>query len=71
MRTTDRMAVEYYSGYTYAEEPRAFVYKAVAALRKIWREPPGPCFEVLADDGGVYRLVYDEAVDEWQALLRS
>ncbi len=77
MATTspNTFGVECYSGHTYAQEPRAFVYegqrRTVAALHRIWREPSGPCFEVLADDCSTYRLMYDEAADQWQAFLSN
>jgi len=61
--------VECYSDYTYAQEPRAFWHdherRTVTAVHKRWREPPGPCFEVLADDGRTYVLGYSEAADCW------
>ncbi len=61
--------VECYSGYAYAQEPRAFTFederRTVIAVRKRWREPTGPCFEVLADDATVYVLVYNEIADQW------
>jgi len=64
--------VECYSGYTYAQEPRAFVFnnkrRVVTAVRKRWREPAGPCFEVLADDATIYVLAYNEATDHWDMI---
>jgi len=66
---SDDAAVECYSGYTYAQEPRAFIFnherRVVTTVRKRWREPTGPCFEVLADDVAIYRLAYDEATGQW------
>ena len=62
--------MECYSGHTYAQEPRAFTLdkqrRAVTAVRRRWREPAGPRFEVLADDAHVYVLAYNEASDQWQ-----
>ena len=64
-----QISVTCYSGHTFAQEPRAFDVgherRTVTTLRKKWREPSGPCFEVLADDGVVYVLAYDEAADAW------
>ena len=69
MTTTDQVSVVCYSGHTYAQEPRAFDFgsgrRMVTTLRKRWREPSGPCFKVLADDGLIYVLAYDEAADRW------
>lgn len=62
--------VECYSGHTYAQEPRAFWIdnqrRAVTLVRKRWREPAGPCFEVTADDAQTYMLAYDETTDRWR-----
>ncbi len=61
--------VECYSGYEYAQEPRA-VYRpegraeVVSVLRR-WREPRGPAFRVRLSDGAEATLIYDEALDRW------
>lgn len=61
--------VECYSGHTYAQEPRYFVFDnerlAVAEVCRRWREPTGPYFEILADNGARYVLTYNEADDFW------
>jgi hypothetical protein len=66
----DNIPVECYSGHTYAEQPRAFVLESerrmVKTVHKRWREPAGPRFQVLADDGATYVLAYDEATDRWR-----
>ena len=63
------VAVECYSGHTYAQEPRAFVIgsgrRAVTAVLARWREPKGSVFAVTANDGYAYQLGYDEAADTW------
>jgi len=62
--------VECYSGYTYAQEPRAFTWEGsrrhVVEVVATWREPSGPGFLVRADDGQRYKLQYHEAKDAWQ-----
>jgi hypothetical protein len=67
--------VECYSGHTYAQEPRAFwrdnQRRTVTVVRKRWREPTGPCFEVLADDAQAYVLAYNETVDCWSVLAKA
>lgn len=69
MNTSDDAAVECYSGHTYAQEPRAFVFdnerRTVTRVCKRWREPAGPRFKVLADDTATYVLAYDEAAGRW------
>ncbi len=70
-----RISVTCYSGHTFAQEPRAFDVgherRTVTTLRKKWREPAGPHFEVLADDGAIYVLAYDEAADRWCISARK
>jgi hypothetical protein len=46
----DSVRVECYSGYTYAQEPRAFEWQGqryqVRHIAKRWRTPVGPAFRV-------------------------
>ncbi len=64
-----RTTVECYSGYTYAQEPRAFVWQGarliVEAVERSGRRPSGPFFQVRVADGRRFRLSYDEAADAW------
>jgi hypothetical protein len=63
------LTVECYSGYTYAQEPRAFTWRGrryvVQAIEWTWRTPKGPHFLVKTEEGGTYELAYDEAKDQW------
>jgi len=67
------VTVECYSGYTYAQEPRAFVWQgrrlAVTEVARAWRQPEGPCFRVRAEDGRRYDLIYDESTDIWHLTM--
>lgn len=61
--------VECYSGYQYAEEPRAVVHadgraEVVSVLQR-WREPRGPAFRVRLSDESEVVLLYDEGLDQW------
>jgi hypothetical protein len=62
--------VECYSGYTYAQEPRAFVWQGerhtVARVERRWRTPDGPAFRVHTADGRRFILAYDETADVWK-----
>lgn len=64
------MSVECYSGYTYAQEPRAFVWQGVRHVIKqiwrVWREPYGLYFRVETEDGLLCTLVYNEVQDLWR-----
>lgn len=61
--------VECYSGYRYAQEPRAVERPEgraeVASVVRRWREPRGPAFRVRLSDGSEATLLYDEALDQW------
>ncbi len=61
--------VECYSGHTYAQEPRAFVWQGephvVQAVERAWRVPEGPHFLVRTEEGGLFELAYDEFEDMW------
>jgi aminotransferase len=74
MKLEEPVTVECYSGYTYAQEPRAFVWhgvrRTVTRVERTWREPDGPHFSVQADDGCRYNLAYDEARVAWQIERR-
>lgn len=59
------------SEYCYAQEPVAFELEhdriEIKAIVQSWREPAGPAFLVQDTNGIVYRIMYQEAEDAWQA----
>ena len=61
--------VECYSGYTYAQEPRAIVWRGfrVPVLRVVsaWRTPDGPAFRVYLNGGAWVELHFDEYRNQW------
>jgi len=63
------LVVECYSGYTYAEEPRAFIWLGqrheVVQTERCWREPDGPRFRVRTGEGRRWNLAYDDAMSSW------
>ena len=74
------MQVEVYSGHTYAQEPRAFVWQGaryvVAEIEERWRTPEGPAFRLCAEltgptsgpyagSQGRFELHYHELEDHW------
>ena len=69
-----RLIVECYSGHTYAQEPRAFVWHGerhvVQAVEWAWRTPEGLHFLVRVEERGTYELAYDEAEDVWSVRER-
>jgi len=69
------LIVECYSGHTYAQEPRAFVWHGqrhvVQAVERAWLAPEGPHFLVRTERGGFFELAYDEAEDVWNVTSNS
>lgn len=75
--TGDPVQVECYSGYTYAQEPRAFERGGrryqVTRIVKRWRTPQGPIFRVEASSTSdpqppvskLVDLTYLEVEDKW------
>ncbi len=63
--------VKCYSGYTYAQEPRSFVWEGkeleIKSVQKAWQEPGKRLFRAVAQDGKLYELCYNEADDRWSA----
>jgi hypothetical protein len=63
--------VECYSGYTYAQEPRAVLWQgerlAVSDIISSFRAPEGLHFKVKLQNGAELQLVYDEGNDSWRA----
>lgn len=65
----DILEVKCYSGYTYAEEPRSFLWEGVEyrveVIDKAWLEPGKRCFQVRIADNKRFRLCYNEAEKRW------
>ncbi|HEX74188.1 MAG TPA: hypothetical protein G4N93_03475 [Dehalococcoidia bacterium] len=73
----NNLKVNCYSGHTYAEEPRSFVWEEVKyeveEIEKAWLEPGERYFQVRTRDNKLFRLCYNEAEDQWSLieLVRS
>jgi hypothetical protein len=71
--TAITVAVECYSGYTFAERPIAFTWGSqryqIERISKRWRSPDGPGFRVITADGAQFDLTFSEARDEWSLHL--
>ncbi|MEA3274208.1 MAG: hypothetical protein U9Q81_02710 [Pseudomonadota bacterium] len=72
----DRMLgvrVECYAGYRAEETPRRFFLGdralEVVNLLDRWLSPEHRYFKLRADDGGIYILRYDVALDQWELTL--
>ena len=73
----NNIRVKCYSGHTYAEEPRSFVWDGVeyevAEIERAWQEPGERHFQVRTKDNKLFQLCYNEAQDKWSLteLIRS
>ncbi len=75
--------VECYSGYTYAQEPRAFEWEGtryhIERIVKRWRTPAGPCFRVQVAGvsnlqspiSNLFDLTYIESTDQWTMTVQT
>jgi hypothetical protein len=67
------VAVECYSGHTYAQRPTAFSWGEqryeIARILEQWRSPDGPGFRVITTAGIRVELKYHEMSDEWYLKL--
>ena len=63
------LIVACYSGHTYAQEPRAFVWEGhrylVAKIEQRWRTPDGPAFRLWTESRECFELHYDELREAW------
>jgi hypothetical protein len=64
--------VRCYAGASYPERPVAFEWEGrwveVAELRRQARTPEGLRFDVLAEDGRTYRLIWDANAEAWSII---
>jgi len=68
----NNLKVKCYSGHTYAERPRSFLWQEteykVEKIEKEWREPGRKLFKVTTEQGKSFELCYNEANDQWSAI---
>ena len=68
----NNLKVTCYSGHTYAERPRSFLWQGreynVKQIEKAWQEPGKRLFKVITDEGKLFELCYNEAADQWSAI---
>ena len=69
MSTPIPIAVECYSGHTFADRPIAFIWKGqryeIERILKQWRSPDGDGFRVTTSHGSKFELTYSQTRDEW------
>jgi len=61
-----------YSGHTYAERPRSFLWQGrehkVKNIEKVWQERAKRSFKVTTGEGKLFELCYNEAERQWSAI---
>ena len=66
------LKVNCYSGHTYAEEPRSFIWQGieyeVEEIERAWQEPGETYFQVRTRDNKLFRLCYNETEDQWSLI---
>ncbi len=73
----NNLKVSCYSGHTYAEEPRSFLWQGVEyevkEIEKKWLEPGERYFQVRTGDNKLFELCYNDTTREWSLseLARS
>ena len=73
----DNVKVNCYSGQTYAERPRSFLWEGreyeVEEIERAWQEPGERHFQVRTRDNKLFRLCYNEVEKQWSLieLVRS
>ena len=73
----NNLKVDCYSGQTYAERPKSFIWEGleyeVKEIEKEWREPEERHFQVRTKDNKLFQLCYNESQDHWSLteLIRS
>lgn len=64
--------VKCHSGYTYADEPRSFIWQekelGIKSVENAWREPGKRLFRVITEDGKLFVLCYNEQAERWSAV---
>ncbi|MFC2024978.1 DUF6504 family protein [Chloroflexota bacterium] len=66
------LIVHCYSGHTYAERPRSFLWHGmeyeVEEIEKEWLEPGKKHFQVRTGDNKLFQLCYNETEQQWSII---
>jgi len=69
MNELNNLKVNCYSGHTYAQRPRSFLWEGteyeVEEIEKEWLEPGKRYFQVRTGDNKLFKLCYNEEEDRW------
>ena len=68
----DNLEVNCYSGHTYAERPRSFLWNGIEyevdEIEKSWQEPGERRFQVRTTNNKIFKLCYNETKMEWSLI---
>jgi hypothetical protein len=68
----NNLEVNCYSGHTYAERPKSFLWQdteyRVEEIEKAWKEPGEKHFQVRTRDSKIFRLCYNETEKQWSLI---
>ena len=68
----NKIKVNCYSGHTYAEQPRSFLWEGieyeVETIEKAWLEPGKKHFQVRTKDNKLFQLCYNETKHNWSLI---
>ena len=68
----NNLTVNCYSGYTYAEEPRSFLWEGieyeVEEIEKAWQEPEERHFQVRTRENKLFQLCYNKTEKQWSLV---
>ena len=66
------LTVNCYSGHTYAERPKSFIWQdieyGIEEIEKEWREPGKRYFQVRTGDNKLFQLCYNETEHNWSLI---
>ena len=69
---TNNLKVNCYSGHTYAERPKSFLWQGmeydVKEIEKEWLEPGERHFQVRTGGNKVFQLCYNETKQQWSII---
>ncbi len=68
----NNIEVNCYSGHTYAERPKSFVWEEVEyeveEIERAWVEPEKRLFKVRTGDNKLFQLCYNEMEMQWSLI---
>ena len=68
----NKLKVNCYSGHTYPEQPRSFLWEGVQyeveEIERAWQEPGERHFQLRTRDNKLFQLCYNEMEKQWSLI---